>query len=355
MKPIRIFVSYAREDKRWFQLDDPYGLIPWLEDSLRKLDVIFWHDSNLVPGNFTARIVEEIDEAQIAVLLVSQAFLNSRYIEETELPRIKAHMREGRLEVVPILVGACAWDEDDFLRNFQILPGKPTPLLKYIKSEADWDEVRFEILDGLKKLVKRIRVTRSEKEITEKVPTTPSVEAISTSSELAEVRPYCTDSNSIFAKLIEPTFEELVAKIKPPNGKLDQKTLTLALTDLGMVPTEVTLLMGCLRIGGRDAFLEYVPTDGHKGYTFSANEGAGFSYLSIQEAEVRLSEMMEKLKRASDPSLRKDMRREIAKFIGAFITVSVPCSTEEEFLKKSDRLTTYRRVARVIIERSLSG
>ena len=114
----------------------------------------------MIPGEFTSRIEEEIDRAQIALLIVSQAFLNSKFIEEKELPMIKARKEQGKLEVVPVLVGSCGWDEDDFLRNFHILPGKPTPLIQYTRNEAAWDEVRFEILDGLKKLVKRIRATQ---------------------------------------------------------------------------------------------------------------------------------------------------------------------------------------------------
>ncbi len=85
--------------------------------------------------------MEEIDKAQIAVLLVSQWFLNSDYIENTELPRIIARKEQGKLEIVPILVGACAWSEDDYLRSFQILPGKPTPLIQYTDNPAKWDEV----------------------------------------------------------------------------------------------------------------------------------------------------------------------------------------------------------------------
>jgi hypothetical protein len=191
METIRIFVSYAREDKRWFEPDHPFGLIPWLEDSLRKQQVVFWHDKNLILGSFTSRILEEIDKAQIAVLLVSQAFLNSKYIEEKELPRIKARKGQGHLEVVPILVGSCGWDEDDFLHDFQILPGKPTPLIDYTESEARWDKVRFEILDGLKKLVKRIRATIPEPSSTASRVSPPvSIETTPALNESADVKKY---------------------------------------------------------------------------------------------------------------------------------------------------------------------
>ncbi len=50
MATIRIFVSYAHEDKRWLEPEnDPYVLIPFLQESLRREDVFFWYDKHLIP------------------------------------------------------------------------------------------------------------------------------------------------------------------------------------------------------------------------------------------------------------------------------------------------------------------
>ena len=89
--PIRVFVSYAREDKRWFQEEDHrYALIPYLANSLRREGVVFWYDQGLIPGDqFQDRIKEEIDRAQVAILIVSQPFLNSDFITKVELPQIR--------------------------------------------------------------------------------------------------------------------------------------------------------------------------------------------------------------------------------------------------------------------------
>jgi len=160
---IRIFVSYARKDKRWLDDDYRYHLIPWLIESMRKQNVVFWYDKELVASEvFTRRIQEEIDHADIAILIVSQPFLNSDFIEKFELPRIKDRADQKKLAVVPVLVEQCSWEEDDFLSARQMLPGKPTPLINYTEREADWAQVKFDLLDGIKKLVKKIRVERAQ-------------------------------------------------------------------------------------------------------------------------------------------------------------------------------------------------
>ena len=43
-QPVHVFVCYAREDKRWLDSSDRYGLIPFLADSLRRQHVSFWFD-----------------------------------------------------------------------------------------------------------------------------------------------------------------------------------------------------------------------------------------------------------------------------------------------------------------------
>jgi hypothetical protein len=130
---------------------------------MKRLNVVFWYDKELVASEvFTRRIQEEIDKADIAVLIVSQPFLNSEFIEKFELPRIRARAERRELAVVPVLVEPCSWDEYEFSCERQILPRKPTPLINYTEREADWAQVNFDLLDGIKKLVKKIRADRAQ-------------------------------------------------------------------------------------------------------------------------------------------------------------------------------------------------
>jgi len=153
---IRVFVSYAREDRGWVDAGCAYQIVPFLADSLRRSSVSFWFDQALHPGDEYKREIDaEIDQSQIALLIVSQHFLNSEFIETREMPRIAARAAEGKMIVIPVLVEPCDWSEYPFLADRQMVP--TDPLIEYTESPAKWAKVRAQILDGLKSQAKRIR------------------------------------------------------------------------------------------------------------------------------------------------------------------------------------------------------
>lgn len=157
----RVFVSYAREDKKWLDRDYRFNLIPFLMESLKKQNVVFWYDKDLRPGDeFRTNIEAEIDQAQIALLIVSQAFLNSEFIEQYEMSRIVNRAKLGQMIIVPVLVEPCDWSEYPVLADRQMVPGS-TPLIDFTESDPKWARVKAEILDGLKTQIKRIRATQA--------------------------------------------------------------------------------------------------------------------------------------------------------------------------------------------------
>jgi hypothetical protein len=158
----RVFVSYAREDKKWFDRDYRFNLIPFLIESLKKQNVVFWYDNDLRPGDeFRRHIEAEIDQAQIALLIVSQAFLNSEFIEQHEMSRIANRARLGQMIIVPVLVEPCDWSEYPVLADRQMVPGA-MPLIDFTESDPKWAKVKSEILDGLKTQIKRIRAAQAQ-------------------------------------------------------------------------------------------------------------------------------------------------------------------------------------------------
>jgi formylglycine-generating enzyme required for sulfatase activity len=167
--PVRIFVSYSRHDSRWLQQD---SLLPWLARSLRRDGVeVWWDKEGLAPGDeFRTRIESEIDRSAFALLLVSQEFLVSDFIEKIELPRIQARAQRGEMVVIPILLEPCARDELELLSSRQMLPGKPTPLIDYVATERDWKYVRAEVLAGVRRAVSRLGVARSSDQEESKMP-----------------------------------------------------------------------------------------------------------------------------------------------------------------------------------------
>ncbi len=151
MSTIRVFVSYSHLDERWVK-EGVHGLIPWLAQQLKRKGIEIWYDPALRkrPGDdFKKQIKSEIDRAQMAILLISQDFLNSDFIREFELPWIRERVDRGELSLIPILVGPALDRDLDWLADRQMLPGKPTPLIKYTESDSKWYDVRVDILDAI--------------------------------------------------------------------------------------------------------------------------------------------------------------------------------------------------------------
>ncbi|MBN1394187.1 MAG: toll/interleukin-1 receptor domain-containing protein [Pirellulales bacterium] len=170
MPKVRIFVSYAREEchylgyrqekGQWIKDEDcPRALIPWLAKSiqLRHPNTVFWCDwKELTPADdFRKRIETEIDQAHIAVLLLSSGFLISDFIKKVELPRIRDRVNAGCLRIISILAEPSRWEDIDFVVARLILPRTPASLVDF-ESDKEWAHVRDEILRSLEHVIKQV-------------------------------------------------------------------------------------------------------------------------------------------------------------------------------------------------------
>ncbi|HEV7892782.1 MAG TPA: toll/interleukin-1 receptor domain-containing protein [Pyrinomonadaceae bacterium] len=79
-----IFISYSHKDKAWLERLQEH-LNPLIPD----IDLSVWDDTQIEPGDeFEKEIDRAIDLAKISILLVTEAFLESDFIRERELPRL---------------------------------------------------------------------------------------------------------------------------------------------------------------------------------------------------------------------------------------------------------------------------
>lgn len=121
-QPIRIFIAYARKDNEAREK---------LREQLSALERrghfhIFW-DGLILPGErWDARLKDELHRADIFLLLVSEAFLDSDYVHEVELPKALQLRAEGKAEVLPVILRRCLWQHTE-LNDFQCIlcEGKP--------------------------------------------------------------------------------------------------------------------------------------------------------------------------------------------------------------------------------------
>jgi hypothetical protein len=66
--------------------------------------------------------MKEMEQADVAVMLISPGYLTARFIQEMEVPLLLKFRRESRLCVMPLLVEHCVADEVEWLRGLESRP-----------------------------------------------------------------------------------------------------------------------------------------------------------------------------------------------------------------------------------------
>ncbi|HEX4966462.1 MAG TPA: toll/interleukin-1 receptor domain-containing protein [Thermoanaerobaculia bacterium] len=96
----KVFVSYSHKDKKALEQLQRF-LRPLERDGL----VTVWADTRQKGGDdWVKEIDQAMAEATVAVLLISQDFLNSKYIVEEEVPRVLEREAAGRLKILPVFL-----------------------------------------------------------------------------------------------------------------------------------------------------------------------------------------------------------------------------------------------------------
>lgn len=111
--PPRIFICYARSDNA---SDDPNQR--WLDRLLQMLGplerrglVKAWSDNDVEPGeDWHHTIQASLDQAVATVLMVSPAFLNSDYINNSELPVLLKNAQQRGVTILPLIVRPSLYD-----------------------------------------------------------------------------------------------------------------------------------------------------------------------------------------------------------------------------------------------------
>lgn len=101
-----IFISYSHTAKgeAWKE-----RLVEHLSVSAAEQRFAVSDDRRISAGqDWTAEIEQALDEACVAVLLISSAYLTSRFLRDEELPRLSRRHGRGELTLVPILARARA-------------------------------------------------------------------------------------------------------------------------------------------------------------------------------------------------------------------------------------------------------
>lgn len=153
-KPLHVFCCYAREDLP-FLLTLKRHLKP-----LQRQDLIdVWYDRDIGAGmEWKREITEHLSNAQIILLLVSPAFMDSEYCYSIEMKRAMEQQARGKTRVIPIILRPVIWDEAPF-GKLQVLPSDAEPVTSSLWHTED--HAFFNVARGIQKMTKELKAQLS--------------------------------------------------------------------------------------------------------------------------------------------------------------------------------------------------
>lgn len=111
----KIFISYSHQDEEWKDRLVKQLKVVQLEGLC---DV--WEDRQIVVGDdWKPEIEKALNDADIAILMVSVDFLGSNFIRTEEVPRILERRETQGVWVIPVFVKPCAWTKVKWLNKIQ--------------------------------------------------------------------------------------------------------------------------------------------------------------------------------------------------------------------------------------------
>jgi internalin A len=133
----RVFVSYSHKDER--QLNELKTHLSPLE-RLKLIET--WYDRRIVAGeDFGQKINENIDSADIILLLVSADFIASNYCYQKEMGRALERHAKREARVVPVIIRDVDWKVIPELSKLTAVPKDGRPVRNWPNKDTAWRDV----------------------------------------------------------------------------------------------------------------------------------------------------------------------------------------------------------------------
>ena len=143
----KVFISYSHEDAEWLE-----RLRVHLRPVEREGIIDLWDDTKIAAGiQWKEAIVNALETARVAVLLVSANFLASDFIAEHELPELLARAKAGGTTIIPVILSPSLFTSTS-LGAFQAInnPDYPISDMTFSKQEQIFVKIALAIMERFK-------------------------------------------------------------------------------------------------------------------------------------------------------------------------------------------------------------
>jgi hypothetical protein len=151
---VKLFISYCHRDEKLREQLDKH-LAPLKGQKV----VEAWHDRQIRAGNEWANQIDNnLNKADIILLLVSPDFVASDYCSNIELKQAVKRHENGEAIVVPVILEPCDWSWLPFSK-FQAFPKDA----KAISTWVNQNEAFLDVVQGIRKVAQNLFVQRQQK------------------------------------------------------------------------------------------------------------------------------------------------------------------------------------------------
>lgn len=148
---LKIFISYAHKDEEYKN-----ELMVMLAGLERRGLIDIWQDREIEEGDEWLKEIEKaMNECDLALLFVSANFINSRFIQGNEVPRLLQRRKDEGLRVVPIILDHCLWESEPVLSDLQAMPRDAKPIITFPKENGERTRAWKEIAQAIEKRAKK--------------------------------------------------------------------------------------------------------------------------------------------------------------------------------------------------------
>ncbi|VAW10717.1 hypothetical protein MNBD_BACTEROID03-2751 [hydrothermal vent metagenome] len=173
-----IYVIYT-----WENNDVMLQLSRHLEALEEAFGLTIWHDDPILTGQqWKPQNESRFNQADIFLLLVSDAFMHSEFIKQLEFKMVIDRYKAGKSTVLPLILNECPWDidfdSDDYnfnLNELHVFPEGRKPL-------SDWDSPD-QAYNQIAAHIKKVVAPTSEDPTKEESNITPEEKATNTEKE----------------------------------------------------------------------------------------------------------------------------------------------------------------------------
>lgn len=279
----KVFFSYSHDDETYRdRLEKHLAMLK------RQGLITSWHDRRIPAGShIDDTISEQLETANVVLLLVSASFLSSDYCYSNELTRAMQRHAEGTAVVVPVIVKPCDWFAAPF-GKLLAAPRDGKAIVLWPNEDEAYTDVAMKIRAVVEGFPAASRKTASARAVPARIPRSD----ISPSPRSSNLRlkkeftqrdrdDFLHDGFEYIVKFFEGSLTELTSRNPGVEGKLrqiDANTFTATIYKGGAKISECAVSLGGF---SRDS-----------GITFSYDASSrGNSYNEMLSVEANDQEM----------------------------------------------------------------